>query len=94
MTFFSASPVSSGRPYRIQAVSDAEPSSLEQFVGDAAFTVEDSGAESLICGVGVRHDDGVRFHEKDVANDGKDVRVWQIEPGAVEGFTATAVSAF
>jgi len=62
-------------------------------MGETMFTIDKSGTEAQICGIGIAHGDGVQFHEKDAVH-GKDVRVWQIsaEPGG--GFSAVATAAF
>jgi hypothetical protein len=94
MTFSAADPVASGRPYNILDVSGAAPGTLEQFLGDASFTIAKDGAESLVCGRGSPQQDGVRFQEKDMEHDGKDVRVWQVAQQGDGAFTATASAAF
>jgi hypothetical protein len=83
----------SGVPYPILAVSGETPVTLDQFVGEVGFTVNKSGAESAVLGVGVRNEDAVRFHEK-VGGDGMDVRVWRIGHDAEGMFTAETVSTF
>lgn len=94
MSFSASDPVVSGRAYRVVSVDDSVPSTLEQFVGEVSFVVLGNGAaSSCIRGQGDAHDTGVRFHEKDVENTGKDVRAWEL--AEVDGaFTATAVAAF
>jgi hypothetical protein len=94
MTFFAADPISSGRPYRVLAAGGQAPSTLDQFLGEASFTIAKDGAESLVSGLGSPHEAGVRFHEKNVAHDGKDVRVWQISQDSSGAFVATATAAF
>lgn len=94
MTYAAADPISSGRPYRILAVAGGEPSTLEQFVGETAFTISKDGGESDIAGHGTAHETGVRFHEKDLERTGKDVRTWELIEEPTGGFSATAWSAF
>jgi hypothetical protein len=94
MTYAAPDPVPSGRPYVVTAVAGEPPAALEQFLGETAFKIDKSGEESEICGLGSRNDSGVRFHEKDIVHDGKDVRVWQITPGRDGEFIATATAAF
>ena len=94
MTFFAADPISSGRPYRVLAAGGQAPSTLDQFLGDARFTIAKDAAESLVCGVGSLHEGWVRFQEKDVEHDGKDVRVWQISQDDSGAFMAAATAAF
>jgi hypothetical protein len=93
MTYAPPDPVPSGRPYDVVAVDGGNPSSLDQFIGETVFTISQNDREWRICGLGGMHGAAVRFHEKDVNHDGKDVRVWHIET-ADEGFTATATAAF
>lgn len=92
MTFAAADPVSSGRPYKIISVDGAEPSALEQFLGEVNFTIARGGEESEIRGLGSADADGVRFHEKDVAHTGKDVRTWQVSQAAAGEFVAVPTS--
>jgi hypothetical protein len=94
MTYAAPEPVPSGRAFAVISVGGQEAGSLEQFVGDTVFTIRVEGSESTISGLGTLHESGVRFYEKDVEHDHKDVRVWQIaaEPG--QGFSATATAAF
>lgn len=94
MTYAAADPISSGRPYRILAVAGGEPSTLEQFVGETAFTISKDGGESVIAGLGTAHDNAVRFYEKDLERTGKDVRTWALIQEPDGGFSATATGAF
>ena len=89
----SADATASGLPYPVLAVAGAAPVTLEQFVGQTTFTVDKSGAESSVRGVGARDGDAVRFQEK-ADGDGKDTRVWQIREGAEGSFTAATVSTY
>lgn len=76
MTF--CEPVASGRPYRVESVNGHAPSGIEDFLEASEF-VAAAGSDRLhISGVGHAVPTGVRFHEKDVGPDGKDVRVWMI----------------
>jgi hypothetical protein len=94
MTFAPPDPVPSGRPHRVITVGGREPNALEQFLGETVFTIGKGEAESTIAGLGTMHESGVRFYEKDVQHDGKDVRVWQISAEPDDGFSATATAAF
>ncbi len=78
MSLSATGPVGSGQAYRVVSVDESPPSGLEQFLGDASFTISKDGAESQIGGQGCAHCLGVRFHEKDVDHGGRDVRTWQI----------------
>jgi hypothetical protein len=93
MTYAAPDPVPSGRPYVVIAVAGEQPAALEQFLGETAFTIDKHGTESEVCGLGSRNESGVRFHEKDIVNDGKDVRVWQVTREDSE-FIATATASF
>lgn len=92
MTFISADPVASGRPHKIISIADGEPSALEQFVGEVSFSVDRGGEVSEVRGLGSRHATGVRFHEKDAAHTGKDVRTWQVSRAGGGGFVAVPTS--
>jgi hypothetical protein len=94
MTFSAADPVASGRPYRVLNADGEAPDTLEQFCGETTFTIVKEGARSLVSGCGTPNQDGVRFQEKDVEHDGKDVRVWQIARDGSGAFTATASAVF
>jgi hypothetical protein len=93
MTFSTADPVSSGRPYPVLEVSGAEPSELAQFVGEAMFVIDRDGTPAKVCGHGSTSEPGVTFQEKDVAHDGKDVRTWQIRQAGT-AFVAASMSRF
>jgi len=89
MTVHSVTPVASGRPYHIRACRGRVPTALADFEGETDFTVSAEPGTAVVHGVGGAYEDWVRFHEKDVAHDGKDVRVWHIIQEADGGFTAT-----
>lgn len=95
MTFLPASPVASGRPYHVKACRGRVPTALADFEGEADFVLSTERGATAVLGVGAIHGDNcVRFHEKDVDHDGKDVRVWHITLEADGGFTAaTGLSA-
>jgi hypothetical protein len=89
MTFHSATPVASGRPYHVMACRGRVPTALTDFEGETDFILSTATGTTVVRGAGAAHGDWVRFHEKDVAHDGKDVRVWHIIQEADGGFTAT-----
>jgi hypothetical protein len=68
--------VASGLPFRVVLVADHSPSSLAEFAEAEDFTMDMNGSPSLVRGAGRVTDADVRFHEKDLDHDGKDVRVW------------------
>lgn len=88
MTFFPAIPVASGRPYHVIACRGRVPAALSDFQGQSDFTLSTGTGTTVVRGVGATQGDWVRFHEKDVAHNGKDVRVWHIAVEADGGFTA------
>jgi hypothetical protein len=73
-------------------VQGRSPASLGDFEGDVSFVVDDD-AHHLIQGCGRVSGDRVRFHEKDVAANGKDVRVWGIRQEG-EAFFAEQTPSF
>ena len=75
MSFTTPASVPSGIPRRVTEVESRPPSALTDFVGDVGFQLGDG---YLVRGTGRLAGDRVRFHEKDVAANGKDVRVWSI----------------
>jgi hypothetical protein len=81
MTFAAPQSVVSGSPYDVIEVAGRAAEDLNDFTGNTEFIIEGRGEQHRVCGIGARHDDSVKFHEKDVAHDGKDVRVWQITFG-------------
>ncbi len=93
MTFIPADPVASGMPYPVAEVADHAPGSLDDFVGQTAFTVRTASGVGRICGFGTIAGDGVRFAEKDVEHSTKDVRVWLIRRDA-DGFVAEHAAVF
>ena len=88
MTFYPADPVASGRPYHVKACRGRVPTALADFRGETDFTLSTGTGTTVVRGVGAVQGDSVRFHEKDTAHDGKDVRVWHITLEADGGFTA------
>lgn len=94
MTFAAPDPVSSGRPHKVLSVGGAEPSALDQFVGEVGFTIGKDGGEFHIRGLGHVDESGVRFHEKDLEHSGKDVRTWQVSQEAAGEFIAVPTSSF
>ena len=71
--------VPSGMSVPVLAVDGRIPDHLEEFTGDVAFLV-DLDPPHLVQGCGVVDGTTVRFHEKDVDNNGKDIRVWTVRP--------------
>ncbi len=89
MIYTAPDPVASGQQFDVLAVHGRTPRVLNDFVGNAAFTVRSEAEDRLVTGCGHREADSVRFAEKDGDHGGKDVRVWLIEPAVQPGqFTA------
>lgn len=61
------------------------PVALEDFTRDVGFVVDDE-ARHVIHGCGRLVGDAVRFHEKDIAVNGKDIRVWTIRRAGEQFF--------
>jgi hypothetical protein len=78
MTFATPEMVISGKPHLVVLVEDRSPQSLDDFAGAEHFTVELDAWSYRVNGSGRLVDDEVRFHEKDVENNGKDIRVWRV----------------
>ena len=92
MTTQSWHSIASGKPYLVTGLVTGEATSLDQFLGDAEFTLDGEGGPVVVRGHGVPLEDVVRFHEKDTIG-GKDVRVWHISSGD-RGLVAESVAAF
>ena len=92
MTFVSPDPVSSGRSYNVVTGAAEAPRDLHGFIGDASFTIDNDGVESVVRGSGAADGTGVRFLEKDVEHSGKDVRAWHITTDGSGQFIATPVA--
>ena len=89
MIYTAPDPVASGKQFDVLAVHGRTPRVLDDFVGDATFTVRFEAEDRLVTGCGARDADAVRFTEKDGDHGGKDVRVWSVGPAAQPGqFTA------
>ena len=69
--------IASGKPYIVTGLQAGGVASLDQFLGDAEFTIDGVDGQVLVRGHGVPLDDMVRFHEKSSLG-GKDVRVWHV----------------
>ncbi|GAB4079687.1 hypothetical protein GCU67_02125 [Modestobacter muralis] len=92
MTAQSWHSIASGKPYPVTGLTSGEVTSLDQFLGDAEFTIDGEGGPVVVCGHGVPLEDKIRFHEKDTVG-GKDVRVWHVSSGG-SGFVAESIAAF
>jgi hypothetical protein len=92
MTAQSWHSIASGKPYVVTGLLSGEATSLDQFLGDAEFTIDGEGGPVVVRGHGVPLEDEIRFHEKSEVG-GKDVRVWHIRSDA-RGFVAESIAAF
>lgn len=92
MSFTTPHAVPSGAAKPVLEVQGHPPTDLSDFEGDVAFVVGED-LRYLVRGSGRMAGDVVRFHEKDVQNNGKDVRVWQIRKEQA-GFVAEHAAVF
>jgi hypothetical protein len=89
MTFAAADPIAFGQLYRVVEVAGHPPVRATDFVGAAEFSIEWHGSRHRVAGTGVPGSAYVlRFYEKDVDHDGKDVRTWDISTLPGGGFVA------
>ena len=77
MSFTTPGSVPSGIAMPILEVDGRAPAGLEDFQGDVSFLLE-LEPPHLVEGCGRMDGSVVRFHEKDVQNNGKDIRVWEV----------------
>ena len=82
MSFSTPMTVPSGMSVPVLAVEGRIPGRLEDFTGDVSFLV-DLDPPHLVQGCGSVNGSSVRFHEKDVSNSGKDIRVWLVRAQGV-----------
>ena len=71
-------PVISGLAYTVTEIDGHLPTGLAGCLGDRTLTLVGSGLSHRVRGTGIDHLGGVRFHQKDLGPDGRDVRVWTI----------------
>ena len=88
MTMNGSGLIVSGRDYTVVEVSGRPAAHIDDFTGTTSFVLAGDGEPHVIPGVGATTDDGVRFHQKDPALHGRDVRVWTISESAQGGFSA------
>ena len=82
MTMAAQEPVVSGQWYTVTEVDGRPPTGLASCVGERVLTLAMNGLSHRMFGTGVEHSAGVRFHQKVLGLDGKDVRVWTTsDPG-------------
>ena len=78
MTMATDGPVISGLAYTVTEIDGHLPTGLAGCLGDRTLTLVGSGLSHRVRGTGIDHLGGVRFHQKDLGPDGRDVRVWTI----------------
>ena len=94
MTRSTSETVISGVPYRVTEVngrSAGEAVEPDELVGTTTFVVEGQTGRHTITGEGATLTDGVHVYEKDLSNDGKDVRVWRVYHAPGTGLVAETV---
>jgi hypothetical protein len=84
--------VASGVARQVLEVDGHQPARLCDFEGDRTFVIGDGDRYVVRC-VGRVVEGMVRFHEKDMDNDGKDIRVWQVRADGAR-FVAEHISLF
>ena len=94
MTFGTPSPISSATPYPVLLVGDEAPTTAAEVAAADRFTLDIDGTDYQVCGCGRLVGGVVRFHEKDVAHSGKDIRVWTVIQHDDGSFTAEHAAAF
>lgn len=94
MTFATPTTVVSGKSYLVMLVEDRSPSSLDEIAAANDFTVDMDGTSYRVRGSGQLVDDEARYHEKDVDNNGKDVRVWRVIRQGDGTFVASHAASF
>jgi hypothetical protein len=78
MTMATDGPVISGLAYAVTEIDGRPPTGLSDCVGERTMTLVGNGLSHRVRGTGIDHLGGIRFHQKDLGPDGKDVRVWTI----------------
>jgi len=80
MTMATDGPVISGLGLGLHGheIDGHPPTGLAGCLGDRTLTLVRSGLSQWIRGTGTNHSGAIRFHQKDLGPDGKDVRVWTI----------------
>ena len=94
MTFATPAMVVSGKSYVVLLVADRSPSTLDEFVNADEFTLDMEGTPYRVQGCGRLLDNDVRYHEKDIANNGKDIRVWRVTHREGGDFLADHAASF
>jgi hypothetical protein len=78
MSFTTPTTVPSGMSVAVLAVDGHAPAGLPDFTGEEVTFLVDLDPPHLVQGCGRLQGETVRFHEKDIAGGGKDIRVWEV----------------
>jgi hypothetical protein len=89
-----AEPVESGQSYTITHVDGRQPESLDDFTGDVHLTLARNDQFLHVTGAIARTADSVRFYQKDLALQDRDIRVWTITELDHSTFQAAPHAAF
>ncbi len=89
-----AEPVESGQSYTITHVDGRQPESLDDFTGDVHLTLARNEQQLQVTGAIARTADSVRFYQKDLARQDRDIRVWTITELDRSTFLAAPHAAF
>ncbi len=66
-------------PYPVTEVAGRPPAGLDDLVGATSLTVSKDGLQYRLVGTGVRADDRVLFHQKEVGSAAEDDLIWSIQ---------------
>jgi hypothetical protein len=89
-----AEPVESGQSYTITHVDGRQPESLDDFTGDVHLTLARNDQHLHVTGAIARTADSLRFYQKDLALQDRDIRVWTITELDNSTFHAAPHAAF
>src|SRR6476469_2371784 len=89
-----AEPVESGQSYTITHVDGRQPESLDDFTGDVHLTLARNDQQLHVTGAIARTAGAVRFYQKDLALQDRDIRVWTITELDDSTFHAAPHAAF
>ena len=92
MSFNTPVSVASGVAREVLEVDGHRPALLSDFDGETTFVLG-NGSQYVVRGLGRVIEGAVRFHEKDMDNDGKDIRVWEVRTEGVR-FVAEHIALF
>lgn len=87
--------VVSGVPYAVEEVASGHaPTSLNDFLDGATFSIAADSGRYWVHGHGVPYGGSVKFYEKADDGEGKDVRCWRVFSHDDGSFAAMTVSAW